>query len=246
MMRSPEVDAAAERSGLVRDALSFAEEAHAGQERDGNTNLPFIYHPAAVAERLAQEGFPETVLAAALLHDVLEHSDVTEAELRERFGIEVTALVEALTEDEGVEPYQTRKSEHRERVAGAGQDALAIFAADKLANLEALTEDEGVEPYQTRKSEHRERVAGAGQDALAIFAADKLANLEALRQAYAVQGESVDEGLKVSLDAKLAVWEADLAMLLQASPGLPLAKRLAEELSALRRERAAGSRAASS
>lgn len=204
MTRTPEVDTAAERSSLVRDALSFAEEAHAGQERDGNAEVPFIDHPAAVAERVAQEGFADRVLAAALLHDVLEHSDVTEADLRERFGSEVAALVDALTEDEGVEPYQARKAEHRERVAGAGQDALAIFAADKLANLEAL------------------------------------------RQAYSVQGEGVDEGLKVSLDVKLAVWEADLAMLLEASPGLPLAKRLAEELSALRRERAAGSRAAPS
>jgi (p)ppGpp synthase/HD superfamily hydrolase len=203
MTRTPGVDAAAQRSSLVRDALSVAHDAHAGQPRNGNPDMPFIEHPLSVAERLSQQGYPDEVLAAALLHDVVEHSEVEADEVHERFGAEVAGLVADLTEDETVEPYEARKDEHRRHVAAAGPEARAIFAADKLANVEVL------------------------------------------REAYAVQGEKVDEGLKVSLDAKLAVWEQDLEMLSDAFGSHPIVDRLAEELAGLRRERAAEARASS-
>lgn len=127
-----------ERSELVRRAFETAQQAHAGQVREGSGGMPFIDHPLGVAERLATHSFPDHVLAAALLHDVLEQTETGAEELRERFGDAVADLVEALTEDESIEDYEARKAEQRRRVADAGAEALAIFAADKVSNVMML------------------------------------------------------------------------------------------------------------
>jgi (p)ppGpp synthase/HD superfamily hydrolase len=190
------IDDAAQRSDLVREALSMAHRAHAGYVRNASGGRPYIDHPVAVAELLDGNGFGDGVLAAALLHDVVEDSEIEVADVRERFGEEVAGLVEALTEDETIEPYEKRKEEHRRRVAGAGPEALAIYAADKLTNISML------------------------------------------RDAYAVEGERVGQELKVPLDVKADVWEADLEMLRDEVPDLVLVGRLADELAALARDRA--------
>lgn len=141
MSSAPRIEEAAERSRLVREALELAREAHAGQVRQtGSGEMPFIEHPLAVAEHLAAEGFGEEVVAAGLLHDVVEHADVELTTVRERCGGEVADLVGVLTESEEIEGYEERKGEHRERVAAAGAEAHAIFAADKAANVETLRE----------------------------------------------------------------------------------------------------------
>ncbi len=138
---SGRIESKAERSALVRGALSVARRAHGGQFRQtGCDEIPFIEHSLAVADLLAESGYPEEVLAAALLHDVAEHAEVEPESLRARFGDEVVGLVEALTEDPAIAGYEERKKEHRERVAGAGPEAQAIFAADKAANVAVLRE----------------------------------------------------------------------------------------------------------
>jgi (p)ppGpp synthase/HD superfamily hydrolase len=203
MAATPGIDSAAARSDSIGGALSMARRAHAGQLRDGRTDMPFIEHPLAVAERLSEQGFPDEVLAAGLLHDVVEHAEVELKEVRERFGEKVAELVDALTEDMTLEPYEARKEEHRARVAEAGPEALAIFAADKLANVEAL------------------------------------------RDVYSLEGEDADEGLEVSLDLKIYIWELDLEMLFDEAPSLALVDLLADELAGLWGERAAELRASS-
>lgn len=133
-------------SPLIHEALATATEAHAGQIRNGAGGIPYIEHPKAVAELLAEHGWPEEVLAAALLHDVIEDSDITLGDLAEKFGEPVTRLVGALTDNEAIADWRERKTEHRERVGGAGPQALAIYAADKLTNVRALRgayEEEG-------------------------------------------------------------------------------------------------------
>jgi (p)ppGpp synthase/HD superfamily hydrolase len=140
MTSTPSIDAAVERSELVGDALRTATRAHAGQLRHGSDGLPYIDHPVAVAELLATQRYRDEVLAAALLHDVVEKSEVQMGEVRERFGPEVADLVAALTEDATIEDYEERKKEHRGRVARSGPDAIAIFAADKLTNVAMLRE----------------------------------------------------------------------------------------------------------
>ncbi len=140
MSSTPGIDEAIERSDLVRDALEFARQAHAGQLRRGSDGRPYIEHPVAVAELLLGHRYRDEVVAAALLHDVVEKSETEAAEVRERFGDTVGDLVEALTEDEAIPAYEERKEEHRWRVAKTGPEALAIFAADKLTNVMMLRE----------------------------------------------------------------------------------------------------------
>jgi (p)ppGpp synthase/HD superfamily hydrolase len=134
------IDSAAQRSPLVRAALEKARLAHEGQVRNGSGGMPYVEHPMTVAARLEEHGCREEVLAAALLHDVVEDSEVTLEELRVEFGDEVAGFVGALTDDETIDSYRERKAEHRERVAAAAGEALAIYGADKLTNVTTLSE----------------------------------------------------------------------------------------------------------
>ncbi|MET0306879.1 MAG: HD domain-containing protein [Solirubrobacterales bacterium] len=136
---SSRIDSKAERSALVRGAASVARRSHAGQFRQtGCDEIPFVEHVLAVAELLAEQDYPDEVLAAGLLHDVAEHAEVEPDSLRGRFGDEVVVLVETLTEDASIPKYEDRKREHRARVGAAGAHAQAIFAADKATNVAVL------------------------------------------------------------------------------------------------------------
>lgn len=135
---SPPLAAAVERSSLVAAALEKARRAHAGQVRNGSGGMPYIEHPQAVAALLAEHGHDDEVLAAALLHDVVEDSDTTVEELRDQFGDRVADLVAALSDDESIDDYRARKDEHRERVRAADGDAFAIYGADKLTNVRTI------------------------------------------------------------------------------------------------------------
>lgn len=137
-LESPALQAALNRSSLVAGALAAAREAHAGQVRNGSGGMPYIEHPIAVATLLAEHGFGDDVVAAALLHDVVEDSETSVAELRERFGERVAGLVDALSDDQAIADYRRRKDDHRARVLAAGGDALAIYGADKLTNVGTL------------------------------------------------------------------------------------------------------------
>jgi (p)ppGpp synthase/HD superfamily hydrolase len=198
------IDAAAKRSALVRRAYEVASEAHAGQTRNASGGRPYIDHPVAVAAHLVEHRFSDEVLAAALLHDVVEDSELEVPDIREAGGSRVAELVAVLSDDESLDSYEERKREHRERVEAAGPDALAIYVADKLTNVEMM------------------------------------------RDAYAEKGEEIAEELKVPLDVKVAVWEADLAMAEQnaeeGEAAAALAARLSNQLSSLRADRATGLR----
>jgi len=116
----------------------MATEAHAGQIRNGAGGIPYVEHPKAVAELLAEHGWTEEVLAAALLHDVIEDSDLALGDLEQRFGGSVAGLVGALSDNESIESWRERKTEHRGRVSSDGIEPLVIYAADKLTNVKAL------------------------------------------------------------------------------------------------------------
>ena len=135
---APWIESAADRSPLVRAAYEKASAAHQGQVRNGSGGLPYIEHPVAVAARLEQHGYSDDVLAAALLHDVVEDSETTVEELRDEFGERVAELVTALSDDESIEDYRERKDEHRSRVRRFDGDAFAIYGSDKLTNSSTL------------------------------------------------------------------------------------------------------------
>jgi polyphosphate kinase len=123
------------RTPLLAGALDFAASAHHGPRRAGGTDID---HPIAVARLLDEAGFDEAVVAAALLHDVVEDTKTDVDELRARFGDPVADLVATMTEDADIDTYEERKAEHRRRIREDGQGAAAIYAADKLATARTL------------------------------------------------------------------------------------------------------------
>jgi guanosine-3',5'-bis(diphosphate) 3'-pyrophosphohydrolase len=116
----------------VRAAYELAAALHAGQVRDEGG--AYIVHPLRVALHLAEHGYRDpALLAAALLHDVLEDTGITEAELARRFGPRVTALVWAATK-----PMLRRRRDAASFLAAAGvseREAQLLKLADRLDNL---------------------------------------------------------------------------------------------------------------
>ena len=123
---------------IARAALAFASSRHANQYREID-HAPFIAHPIEVGALLLANGQPDEVISAGLLHDVLEKTGTTRAELQRRFGARVAGLVESVSDDPSIDDYRSRKRELRDRVAHAGSDTVAIFAADKISKVRELT-----------------------------------------------------------------------------------------------------------
>jgi (p)ppGpp synthase/HD superfamily hydrolase len=113
---------------------------HAGQLREAD-GAPFILHPREVASLLRHSGAPEHVIAAGALHDVIEKTGAVGSDLRERFGPRITTLVLAVSEDKRIAGYAERKAALRNKVAEAGEEALMVFAADKISKARELSLD---------------------------------------------------------------------------------------------------------
>jgi (p)ppGpp synthase/HD superfamily hydrolase len=147
-----------EGAPVTREALAFADERHAGQTSDSGER-PFVTHPVEVACLLHEAGFSDEVVAAGVLHDVIENTDADRAELDRRFGAHVAALVSAVSDDPSIEGYSERKAALRDQVAEAGPEAAAVFAADKVSKARELhrkIERKGVRPRDRAKLRHYE------------------------------------------------------------------------------------------
>jgi GTP pyrophosphokinase len=126
---------------LLERAFAFASEKHAGQKR--RTGEDYIEHPIAVAGLLAELGMDDITLAAGLLHDVPEDCGVTSDEMTERFGPEVTLLVDGVTKLKKVE-FSTAEEKQAENLrklflAMAGDVRVIIIKlADRLHNMRTL------------------------------------------------------------------------------------------------------------
>jgi GTP diphosphokinase / guanosine-3',5'-bis(diphosphate) 3'-diphosphatase len=126
----------------IERAYRFADEHHAGQTRLSGED--FIEHPLSVARILADLGLDTTTLAAALLHDVVEDTDVTLGQLEDEFGNEVARIVDGLTKLESI-TFRSREQEQAENVrkmvvAMAGDiRVLLIKLADRLHNMRTLS-----------------------------------------------------------------------------------------------------------
>ncbi len=110
---------------------------HADQRREVD-QAPFVLHPLEVASLLSGRDFDDEVITAGVLHDIVESSSVSLDDIDRRFGTRVARLVAAVTENDSIEDYEQRKAALREQVAGAGHDAWAIYAADKVAKVREL------------------------------------------------------------------------------------------------------------
>lgn len=120
---------------LIQRAFAVAEQSHQGQKRKSGD--PYITHPVAVATILAELGMTGTTLAAALLHDTVEDTPYTLADLTRDFGPEVAMLVDGVTKLDKVSFGEAAQSETvRKMVVAMAKDirVLMIKLADRLHN----------------------------------------------------------------------------------------------------------------
>ncbi|MFB5190100.1 RelA/SpoT family protein [Alicyclobacillus fastidiosus] len=145
----------------VRAAYLFAERAHAGQQR--MSGEPYITHPLAVAFILAGLQLDATAVIAALLHDVVEDTEVTDANLVQNFGAEVAALVDGVTKLKRIK-FDSREEQQAENLRkmfmAMAKDirVLIIKLADRLHNMRTIR-------YQTPETQRRK-----ARETLEIFA----------------------------------------------------------------------------
>ncbi len=121
---------------VIIEALGFAARKHRDQRRKDHAASPYINHPIALVEVLCNEvGIVEAdVLCAALLHDTLEDTQTSQAELGAAFGPRVAAIVLEVTDDKAL-PKAERKRAQVERAGRASQAARLVKLADKICNL---------------------------------------------------------------------------------------------------------------
>lgn len=130
--------------GQLLDALHFAAEAHRSQRRKGADvedakTIPYINHPIRVAWLMAEHGGIDDLCAlqAAVLHDTIEDTGVTHAELSQRFGVRVADMVAEVTDDKSL-PKAERKQQQIAHAAHLSVGASALKLADKIDNLTDL------------------------------------------------------------------------------------------------------------
>ncbi len=124
---------------MIREAAAFAAEAHKGALRKGST-IPYMAHPAETAVIVSMMTEDEEVIAAALLHDVIEDAGVTQEEIREKFGARVACLVAAESEDKS-KSWIERKGATIESLKTASRDSKILALGDKLSNLRCTARD---------------------------------------------------------------------------------------------------------
>jgi len=126
---------------LLAEAYGVAHRAHRGQTR--KSGEPFVYHPLAAADILADLRLDPTTIAAALLHDVLEDTDVTKGELIEQFGEEVTDIVDGVTKLKRLPSGNLEEAQAeslRKMIVAMSRDVRVIIIklADRLHNMRTL------------------------------------------------------------------------------------------------------------
>ena len=125
-------------------AVDFAQKAHSGQYRKAR-KVPYIVHPLGVMEILSRYTDDEKLLAAAVLHDVIEDTPVTFSDIYENFGSRVAFLVNAVSEQDKKDSWENRKRETLRYLSNVkDEEVLMLSCADKLHNLRSLEEDRNI------------------------------------------------------------------------------------------------------
>lgn len=135
---------------LVSEAIVFAVKAHDGMRRK-KSESPYVLHPMEAAVIVGSMSDDQNLIAAAVLHDVVEDAGVSMEEIEAHFGKRVRQLVECETENKREElppeeTWQIRKEESLQVLKNADDPAvLIVWLGDKLANIRAIYRDWKVE-----------------------------------------------------------------------------------------------------
>lgn len=140
LLRSIKSDMDEEDSKMIRKAYEMAVQAHAEQRR--KSGEPYILHPIAVARICSEEiGLGPTAVACALLHDVVEDTDITLDEIEHEFGIRVRKIVDGLTKLDNAYNSESPQAENFKKVLSTLVEdvrVVLIKMADRLHNMRTL------------------------------------------------------------------------------------------------------------
>lgn len=136
-------------------AIDFAARKHRDQRRKDEAASPYINHPVALANVIANEGGveDERVLIAAVLHDTLEDTDTSEQELTREFGKDIADLVLEVTDDRSL-PKAERKRLQVEHAGSISRRAKLVKLADKICNLRDIASAPPADWSVERKQEY--------------------------------------------------------------------------------------------
>ena len=126
---------------LIMKAYNLANEKHKEQKR--GSGEPYIIHPLNVAYILADIGLDDSTICAALLHDVVEDTDITDADLRKMFGNEIADMVAGVTKLSRIQfatVEEQQVEDYRKMFLAMGKDirVILIKLADRLHNMRTL------------------------------------------------------------------------------------------------------------
>ncbi len=134
-------------TSLLDRAIIYAVHAHQGVERSGK-GFPYIVHPLEAVSIVATMTNDQELLAAAVLHDVVEDTPATVDELRKEFGERVARLVDAESDVKidapKVESWRQRKQIALDRLKNASRDMKIVALGDKLSNMRTIAQDYAV------------------------------------------------------------------------------------------------------
>jgi GTP diphosphokinase / guanosine-3',5'-bis(diphosphate) 3'-diphosphatase len=140
---------------LLIKSIAFAAQKHRDQRRKDASASPYINHPIALADVLANEGgiSDRRVLIAAILHDTIEDTDTTREELIRLFGSDIADIVMEVTDDKSL-PKAERKRLQIEHAAGLSREARLVKLADKICNLRDVAQSPPTEWSLARRQEY--------------------------------------------------------------------------------------------
>ena len=131
-------------TSLLDRAIVFAVNAHKDVERKGK-GFPYIVHPLEAVSIVATMSSDQELLAAAVLHDVIEDTPTTFEDLKQEFGERVARLVEAESDKavkgSDAETWRQRKLDSLNRLRSADRDVKIVTIGDKLSNMRAIARD---------------------------------------------------------------------------------------------------------
>ncbi|MGV3487181.1 MAG: HD domain-containing protein [Tuberibacillus sp.] len=125
---------------ILDRAIAFAAKAHDKQYRKA-TNVPYIAHPFSVGMILMQAGVGEDLVAAGVLHDVVEDTEATMEDLIREFGQAIADIVAGCSEPDKSLSWEERKAHTIGYLKTAPSEVKVVTAADKLHNIRSIQED---------------------------------------------------------------------------------------------------------
>lgn len=125
---------------VIEKALQVASQAHEKQYRKC-TNIPYITHPVAVGMILMKAGYDDDIIAAGILHDTVEDTELSLEDIERIFGIKIAKIVEGCSEPNKSLTWEERKEHTIELLKTASVDIRAVACADKLHNIRSIISD---------------------------------------------------------------------------------------------------------